>query len=234
MRVAYSYLREQFADSEAILRDIKALLESTEFTLGPAVRQFEESFAALIGSRYAVGVGTGTDALSLSLKSLGVGPGDEVISAPNSFIATTGAIVAVGARPVYVDVGEDFNLDPESITAAITSRTRALMPVHYAGHPAGMDRITQIAREHGLPIVEDACQAIGAEIGGRRVGTFGVTAGFSLHPLKNLNVWGDGGVIVTDSAEVCERLRLLRNHGLRNRDDVEIFGVNSRLDEVRR
>lgn len=232
MRVPYSYLREQFADSEPILRDIKALLESTEFTLGPPVRQFEEAFAGIIGARHAIGVGTGTDALWLSLKALGVGPGDEVISAPNSFIATTGAIVAAGARPVYVDVADDFNLDPEGIEAAITPRTKALLPVHYGGNPARMDRIMAIAAHYGLPVVEDACQAIGAAIDGRRAGTFGVTAAFSLHPLKNLNVWGDGGVIVTDSSDICEQLRLLRNHGLHTRDEVEIFGYNSRLDSL--
>lgn len=232
MRVPYSYLREQFADPEAIFRDIKALLESTAFTLGPAVAEFEEAFAAVIGTRHAIGVGTGTDALTLSLKALGVGPEDEIVTAPNSFIATAGAIVAAGARPVYVDVGPDFNIDPDRIEAALTPRTRAIMPVHYAGAPARMAPILALARARSIPVVEDACQAIGAAIDGRRAGSFGATAAFSLHPLKNLNVWGDGGVIVTDSLELRDRLRLLRNHGLRNRDEVEIFGVNSRLDTL--
>ena len=232
MRVPYSYLREQFADSESILRDIKGLLESTDFTLGAAVTQFEESFAQLCGTRHAIGVGTGTDALFLPLKALGVGPGDEVITAANTFIATAGAITAAGARPAFVDVGDDFNLDPAAVEPAITPRTKAILPFLYAGQPAKMASILEVAKGHGLPVVEDACQAIGATIGDRLVGTFGVTAGFSLHPLKNLNVWGDGGVIVTSSDALDGQLRLLRNHGLRNRDEVEVFGYNSRLDTL--
>jgi len=232
MRVPYSYLREQFADSEPILRDIKGLLESTQFTLGPPVAEFEERFARLCGAKHAIGVGTGTDALFLSLKALGVGPGDEVITAADTFIATAGAIVQAGARPVFVDVLDDFNIDPGQIEAAITPRTKALLPVHYAGQPAKMGPILEIARRHRLPVVEDACQAISAAIDGTLVSNFGVAAGFSLHPLKNLNVWGDGGVIVTNSAELDATLRLLRNHGLRNRDEVEIFGYNCRLDSL--
>ena len=233
MRVNYSYLREQFVtNSEPILRDIKALLESTQFTLGPPVAEFERAFASIIGTTHAVGLGTGTDTLWLPLKALGIGPGDEVISAPNSFIATTGAIVASGARPVYVDVAEDFNIDPDRIETAITPRTKAILPVHYAGSPAKMPRIMEIAQRHNLPVVEDACQAIGAAIDGRRAGTWGVAGGFSLHPLKNLNVWGDGGVAVTGSSEMAAKLRLLRNHGLATRDDVEMFGYNSRLDTL--
>jgi dTDP-3-amino-2,3,6-trideoxy-4-keto-D-glucose/dTDP-3-amino-3,4,6-trideoxy-alpha-D-glucose/dTDP-2,6-dideoxy-D-kanosamine transaminase len=232
VRVNYSYLREQFADCGAILHDIKGLIETSQFTLGAAVRQFEESFARLCASRHAVGVGSGTDALFLALKAIGVGPGDEVISPPNSFIATTGAIVAAGARPVYVDVGEDFNINPALIERAIGPRTKALLPVHYAGCPAQMDRILPIAAAHRLPVVEDACQAISGALDGRVTGSFGIAAGFSLHPLKNLNVWGDGGVVVTSDPDVHARLRLLRNHGLRNRDEVEIFGYNSRLDTL--
>ncbi|MBI2526494.1 MAG: DegT/DnrJ/EryC1/StrS family aminotransferase [Candidatus Rokubacteria bacterium] len=232
MRVPYSYLEEQFADSEAILRDIKGLLESAQYTLGPAVAQFEAAFARLCGARFAVGVGTGTDALFLSLKALGVGPGDEVITAANTFIATAGAIVAAGARPAFVDAGDDFNIDPAGIERAITPRTRAIIPVHYAGQPAKMGAILPLAAAHGLPVVEDACQAIGAAIDGHLVSSFGVAAGFSLHPLKNLNVWGDGGVVVTSSEELDATLRLLRNHGLRGRDEVEVFGYNSRLDTL--
>jgi dTDP-4-amino-4,6-dideoxygalactose transaminase len=232
MRVNYSYLLEQFADAEAILQDIKGLLQTAQFTLGPPVQQFEESFAKLCASRYAVGVGTGTDALFLALKAIGVGPGDEVISAPNSFIATTGAIVAAGARPVYVDVGEDFCIDPTLIGRAITKRTKALLPVHYSGCPAQMGPILKIAKAHDLPVIEDACQAISGAIDGRVTGSFGSAAGFSLHPLKNLNVWGDGGVAVTSDPEIHARLKLLRNHGLTTRDEVEIFGYNSRLDTL--
>lgn len=232
MQVTYSYLKEQFADSDAVLREIKSLLASSQFTLGPAVEEFERGFATLCASRYAIGVGSGTDALFLSLKALGVGPGDEVITAPNSFIATTGAIVATGARPVFIDVGDDFTIDPDELERAIGPRTKVILPVHYAGCPARMDRIVPLAAAHGLRVVEDACQAITAAIDGRITGSFGVAAGFSLHPLKNLNVWGDGGVVVTSDQALAERLRLLRNHGLRDRDAAECFGYNSRLDTL--
>jgi len=232
MRVPYSYLRDQFADPDPIFRDLRALVESGDYTLGVAVARFEQQFASLTGARHAIGVGTGTDALFLSLKALGVGAGDEVITAPNTFIATVGAIVASGARPVFVDVADDFNLDPARIEAASTPRTKAIMPVHYAGQPARMPEVLAIAQARGLVVIEDACQAIGAAVDGRTVGTLGAAGGFSLHPLKNLNVWGDGGVIVTNSDEIDARLRLLRNHGLRTRDDIEVFGYNSRLDTL--
>ena len=232
MKVKYSYLEEQFRNHQEIFKGISELIETGDYTLGGPLREFEEKFASLIGTEYAIGVNSGTDALFLSLKALGIEPGDEVITAPNTFIATVGAIVAAGARPVFVDVREDYTIDPELIEEAITSRTKALMPVHYAGHPADMPKIMAIAERHGLPVVEDACQAITAAIDNRHVGTFGMTGGFSLHPLKNLNVWGDGGVIVTDSKELRDRLILLRNHGLKNRDEVQIFGYNSRLDTL--
>jgi dTDP-4-amino-4,6-dideoxygalactose transaminase len=233
MRIPYSYLDEQFKDHQAILDDISKLVKSGDFTLGKPMQKFEEQFAAVVGATYAVGVNSGTDALFLSLKAVGVGHGDEVITAPNTFIATVGAIVAAGAKPVFVDIlHNDYVINPKLLEQAITSRTKAIIPVHYAGHPADMPEILEIAKRHGLPVVEDACQAIGAAIDNRCVGTFGAAAGFSLHPLKNLNVWGDGGLIVTNSEEVRDRLVLLRNHGLKNRDEVGIFGYNSRLDSL--
>lgn len=232
MKVQYSYLEQQFQSPEKILNDIATVVKTGDFTLGKAVSEFEDRFAKLIGSEYAVGVNSGTDALFLSLKAIGVGPGDEVITAPNTFIATVGAIVAAGAKPVFADTGDDFTIDPERIEEEITSKTRAIMPVHYAGHPADMVKIMAIAENHGLTVIEDACQGISASIDGQCVGTFGVSGAFSLHPLKNLNVWGDGGMIITDSEEIREKLILLRNHGLKNRDEVQIFGYNSRLDSV--
>lgn len=232
MRVKYSYLEDQFKDYPVIFEKMAPVIKSGDFTLGKAVQQFEEEFAALLGAKYGVGVNSGTDALFLSLKALGVGPGDEVITAPNTFIATVGAIGATGARPVFVDITDEFVLNPDLLEGAVTSRTRVIMPVHYAGVSADMDRIMAIAHQHGLPVVEDSCQAIGASLGGRYAGTFGVAGGFSLHPLKNLNVWGDSGIIVTSSEAIRERLILLRNHGLRNRDEVDIFGYNSRLDSI--
>jgi len=232
MRVKYSYLEEQFQDHQAIFDSFDELIKTGDYTLGKAVGEFEQRFARLIGTKYAVGVNSGTDALFLSLKAVGVGAGDEVITVPHTFIATVGAIVAAGARPVFVDVGDEFTINPVLIEKAITPNTKALMPVHYAGNPADMPEIMEIAEKHGLLVIEDACQAISAAINNRCVGTFGMAGGFSLHPLKNLNVWGDGGIVVTDSEQMRDRLVLLRNHGLTNRDEVEIFGYNSRLDSL--
>jgi dTDP-4-amino-4,6-dideoxygalactose transaminase len=232
MKVKYSYLDTQFADAEDVLDAIRGLLKTGQFTLGPAVEDFEARFAALCGARFAVGVNSGTDALILIFKALQIGPGHEVITAPNSFIATAGAIAMVGATPVFADVGDDYNLDPERVEAAITSRTRAIVPVHLTGNPAAMPRLLEIARRRDLHVIEDAAQAVGATIDGRPVGSWGTAAEFSLHPLKNLNVWGDGGVVVTSDPDLNERMRLLRNHGLRTRDEATIFGYNSRLDTL--
>lgn len=232
LKVSFSYLDRQFADLDAYLADIRALAASGEFTLGRHVQEFEERFAELCGMPYAVGVGTGTDAITMSLRALGVGPGDDVITTPSTFIATVGAIVMAGARPVFVDSEDGFVIDPNKIDAAITPRTKAIVPVHYTGNVADMPAIMTIAERHGLHVVEDACQAIGGGIDGKPVGSWGATACFSLHPLKNLNVWGDGGVVVTRSAELAEKLRLARNHGLISRDEVAVFGGNSRLDAL--
>ena len=232
LRVPFSYLDRQFADVDAYLSDLKAFVKTGDFTLGEPLRQFEKSFAALCGHPHAVGVGTGTDALVLPMKLLGIGPGDEVITTPMTFIATVGAIVQTGARPVFVDSTDGFVIDPERIEAAITPRTKALLPVHYTGNVADMPAISALALKHGLPIIEDACQAIMGAIDDKPVGSWGKAAGFSLHPLKNLNVWADGGVVITRSRSLAERLRLYRNHGMSSRDEVESFGVNSRLDTL--
>ena len=232
MQVKFSYLDRQFADVDAYLADVRALVVRGAFTLGAAVSEFERRFAELCKMPYAIGVGSGTDALILSLKILGIGPGDEVITVPNTFIATVGAIAMTDARPVFVDNGEGFTIDPEKIEAAITPRTRAIVPVHYTGNVADMPSIMEIAHKHDLVVVEDACQAIMAEWNGQPVGMWGETACFSLHPLKNLNAWGDAGVIVTRSGGLARKLRLFRNHGLVNRDEVKMFGHNSRLDSL--
>lgn len=232
LKVRYSYLSRQFADIDHILEDIRALVKSGDFTLGEPVRRFEESFARLIGAKYAVGVGSGTDALFLSLKALGVGPGDEVITAANTFVATAGAIETAGARVVFVDCNEKFVIDPSKIEKAITKKTKALMPVHWGGQAFDIDAVLKIADKHGLPVVEDACQSIGAAVGPRRAGASGAAAGFSLHPLKNINVWGDGGVITTNSERMRDQLRLLRNHGMSSRDEYAFYAYNSRLDSL--
>src|SRR5258708_22134107 len=232
MHVKFSYLDRQFADVDTYLADVRKTVIKGDFTLGRAVTEFEQRFAELCQLPYAVGVGSGTDALILSLKILGVGFGDEVITAPNTFIATVGAIAMTGARPVFVDSDDSFTIDPNKIEIAITERTKAILPVHYTGNVADMPRIMEIAKRHNLLVVEDACQAIMASRDGLPVGSWGETAGFSLHPLKNLNVWGDAGVVVTRSEEHARKLRLIRNHGMVNRDEVESFGHNSRLDTL--
>lgn len=232
MRVPFSYLDRQFAGVDEYLADVKALVRSGDFTLGRAVGEFEERFASMCGLPYAVGVGSGTDALILSLEILGIGPGDEVITAANTFVATAGAIAMARATPVFIDNEDGYTLDPAKIEAAITPRTKAILPVHYSGNVAHMPQIMEIARKHGLEVVEDACQSIAAKRDGLPVGSWGATAAFSLHPLKNLNVWGDGGMIVTRSQELAEKLRLYRNHGLVGRDEIAMWGHNSRLDSL--
>ena len=231
-RVRYSYLLEQFAEIEEILDEFRRFVPTGDFTLGRPLADFEERFAELIGTTYAIGVGSGTDALKLGLKAAGVGHGDEVITAANTFIATVGTINELGARPVFVDCDDGFCMDVGQVEAAITPRTRALLPVQLTGNITDMPRLMAIAAAHGLPVVEDACQGILAAVEGQNAGSFGLAGGFSLHPLKNLNVWGDGGVVVTSDDETNRRLRLLRNHGLRNRDEVEMLGYNSRLDTL--
>ena len=232
MKVRYSYLREQFAEPDEIFAEIRKLVSTGDFTLGGQVAEFEEKFARLIGTKYAVGVNSGTDALMLSLKALGIGYGDEVITAANTFIATAGAINAVGARPVFVDVTPYYTLDLGQVEEAIGPHTRAILPVHLTGEPVDMDPLLELSGRREVPLVEDACQSILAEYRYQKVGTFGEMAGFSLHPLKNLNVWGDAGIVATNSEEHCKNLRLLRNHGMKNRDEIEVFGYNSRLDSL--
>jgi dTDP-4-amino-4,6-dideoxygalactose transaminase len=232
MKIPYGYLSRQFAQPEAILSAIGDLVKRGALTLGEEVERFEAAFAALIGVPHAVGVGSGTDALFLSLKALGIGPGDEVITAVNTFVATAGAIETAGARLRFVDCDETFVLDPRALPGAITPRTRAIMPVHYSGQPVDMAAIQAIADRHGLAIVEDACTAIDGARAGVRCGAWGKLAGFSLHPIKNLHVWGDGGVITTSSAELAAKLRLLRNHGMESRDVYAFYAYNSRLDAL--
>jgi dTDP-4-amino-4,6-dideoxygalactose transaminase len=232
MKVRYSYLPQQFGTIDDLIAQLKAFVPTGDFTLGKPVTEFEGRFAELIGTEFAVGVGSGTDALKLPLKALGIGHGDEVITAANTFIATVGAINEIGARPVFVDCDDSFCMDVSQVERAMTPRTKAIMPVHFTGYMTDMPALVEIARRRGLPVVEDACQAILADIGGKRSGTWGVAGGFSLHPLKNLNVWGDGGVIVTDDPVMDRKLRLLRNHGLANRDEIAVLGYNSRLDSL--
>jgi len=231
MKVKYLDLQKQF-DNEAFFNILSEQFKTCHFVMGPEVDRFELNFAELCQTPYAVALNSGTDAIFLALKTLSIGAGDEVITVPNSFIATAGAIIASGAKPVFVDVGDDYNINVELIERAITKDTRALIPVHLTGNPANMPEIMDIADRRKLYVLEDAAQAVGASINGRAVGSFGNVGCFSLHPLKNLNVCGDGGVLTTTSHEVYNNIRLLRNHGLKNRDEAEFFGYNSRLDTL--
>ena len=232
MRVPYAYLTEQFADMEPYIEDLRGLVASGEFTIGPYVEAFEQKFADYIGVKHAIGTNTGTDALILALKAVGVKLGDEVITVPNTFVATVGAIVAAGATPVFVDSDERYQIDVSLIEAAITPLTQAIIPVHWAGCPSDIEEVVRIADSHGIAVVEDACPSVGARVRGRSVGTFGRVNAFSMHPLKPLNVWGDGGIIVTNDDHAARFLGLLRNHGLSDRNHVEFWGVNARLQPV--
>jgi len=230
--INHNYLVQQFADNEQILAKIREVVIRGDFTLGEEVDLLEQEYAALNGVKHAIGVGSGTDALFLSLKALGIDKGDEVITTPFTFYATIGAIVTSGATPVFVDSGADCNIDVSQIEAKISSKTKAIMPVHWSGKPCKMDQIEDIAVRHNLAVVSDACHAIKASYKGRPSGALGTLACFSFHPLKNLNVWGDGGIITTNIDDLANKLRLIRNHGLVGRDECQIFGYNSRLDTV--
>ena len=229
--VKYMDLPRQFASGE-VQRKVAEEFSRGRFVQGPPVEEFEQRFARLCGTPHAVGLNSGTDALFLALRALGIRPGDEVITAPNSFIATAGAVVAAGATPVFADVTADYTLDPGLVATAVTRRTRAIIPVHLTGNPADMDAIGAIASRRGLAVIEDAAQAVGAALNGRPVGSLATAGCFSLFPLKNLGVAGDGGMLTTASADLEHKVRLLRNHGLRTRDECEVFGYNSRLDTI--
>ncbi len=233
LRVPYTDFSVQFeAQRDEILGALTGVLRRGDFILGRDVEQFEQEFAALCGVKHAIGVASGTDALVLGLKSLGIGPGDEVITPPNSWISSTSSIALSGARPVFADVTDDFTIDPADIERKITPRTKAIMPVHLTGRCAPMDAILAIARRRGLAVIEDAAQAAGARFNDTPAGSFGAIACFSLHPLKTLGGLGDGGLIVTNDDEAARRLRLLRNHGLQSRDEIITWGFNSRLDTL--
>jgi dTDP-4-amino-4,6-dideoxygalactose transaminase len=230
--INHNYLREQFADCDDILAKIREVVVRGDFTLGCEVDELEREYADLCGASHAVAVGSGTDALLLSLKAAGVTEGDEVITTPFTFYATVGAIVTAGGTPVFVDVGDDYNIDAAQIASKISKNTKAIVPVHWSGRPCEMDVIESVAEKHGIPVVIDACHAICAAYKGRKVGELGTASCFSFHPLKNLNVWGDGGIVTTNSTHIANQLRLLRNHGLVSRDRCQIFAYNSRLDTI--
>ena len=217
---------------ELILTAVEEVLDHGQFVNGEETTAFEKAFTQLCEVQFAVGVNSGTDGLILALHALGVGFGDEVITSPNSFVASSSCISWVGARPVFVDVKEDYNMDPTQIEDKITPRTKAILPIHLTGRPAEMQMILEIAERHNLYVIEDCSQAVSAEYYSKCVGSFGTIGAFSLHPLKTLNACGDSGIITTDDVDIYEELLLLRNHGLRSRDNCVTWGFNSRLDSV--
>jgi dTDP-4-amino-4,6-dideoxygalactose transaminase len=227
-------LKAQFAPiRDEVMAAIERVMDSQHFILGPEVEALEREIANYVGARFAVSCASGSDALLLALIAIGVGPGDEVITTPFTFGATAGSIARLQARPVFVDIDpETYNLDVRQLGAAVTTRTRAIMPVHLFGMPADMAEIRRVARTHDLAIVEDAAQSIGASYRGENVGTIGTFGCFSFFPSKNLGCAGDGGIITTNNPEMAQKLRMLRAHGCKKKYRYECLGVNSRLDAL--
>jgi dTDP-3-amino-3,4,6-trideoxy-alpha-D-glucose transaminase len=234
MQVPFVDLRAQHAPlGDALERVFHELIGRGDFILGAAVERFETEYGAYIGARHAIGVGTGLSAIELALRAFDIGPGDEVVTPANTFIATVLAILAVGATPVFADVDANtYLIDPDALAAAITSRTKAIVPVHLYGQPVDLDAVLAVAERHNLILIEDAAQAHGARYKGKRAGAFGHAAAFSFYPSKNLGALGDGGIITTNDDRAAERLRLLRNYGQRVKYYHSIPGTNSRLDTL--
>ena len=227
LKIQHRALQKELEQSWALI------CRSAAFTLGPQVRQFEEAFAAFCEAKHTIGVANGTDALTLALAAFGIGPGDEVITAVNSFIATAEAIAHVGARPVFADIDpRTYNIASDQLEARITPRTRAIIPVHLYGQPADMDPILEIAMKYGLYVIEDAAQAHGARYKGRRVGSLGHTACFSFYPSKNLGAYGDAGAVVTNDDRIALAVRKLRDHGGIEKYQHDLRGYTSRLDTL--
>ena len=227
-------LRREYQEiKNEIYQAIQRVLESGWFILGEELKRFEEEFAEYIGVKYGIGVNSGSDALYLAIKVLGIGRGDEVITVSHTFISTVDAIVRNGAKPVFVDIDPGtYTIDVSKIEEKITERTKAIIPVHLYGHPADMDPIMEIAEKYGLYVIEDACQAHGAEYKGRKVGSIGHIGCFSFYPVKNLGAYGDAGMVVTNNEELAEKLRTIRNYGSSKKYHHDFVGVNSRLDEI--
>lgn len=234
MQVPFVDLKTQYQNLKAeIVPVIEDVCSGARFIMGPELAEFEKNFAEFVGAAHAVGVSTGTDAIMMALKAAGIGEGDEVITAANTFIASVLAISSAGANPVLVDCDERFYaIDPEKIEAAITGKTRAIIPVHLYGQPADMTAILDIAKKHNLTVVEDACQSHGSLYHGRATGAFGAAGCFSFFPGKNLGAYGDGGAVVTDDPAIDDTLRMFRNYGQRKKYHHEVIGWNFRLDNL--
>lgn len=233
VKVPFIDLKQRYEEEKIeLIACVERVVSQGHFVLTQEVNEFEDAAAKFVGAKHIVGLNSGTDALMMALWAHGIGKGDEVITTPVSFVATTGSIVHVGAKPVYVDVRDDQNIDPAKIEAAITPRTKAIMPVHWSGRIADMNAIIEIANKRKLLVIEDAAQTMGAYFHGKHGGSFGQASAFSAHPLKNLNALGDGGFMATNDDEVARKVRLYRTHGLESRDSCVLYGVNSRLDSL--
>ena len=234
MNIPLVDLRKQYDPlKEDILQRMSTVLDGMHLFLGENVQALEGEFAAFGGASHGIGVGDGTDALHLIIRAMGIGPGDEVITVANTFVATVEAIVLAGATPVFVDIDPQTHLmDVQQVADAVTARTRAILPVHLYGQPVDMAPVQEIAQAHGLKIIEDACQAHGAEYRGQRTGRLGDAAAFSFYYSKNLGAYGEGGMVVTSDDDLAERIRMLRDHGSKERYYHDLVGCNSRLDEL--
>jgi len=229
----FNDFKKTYEDNQTeIDQAISRVLESGWFILGQEVEKFEASFASYLGTKYAIGVGNGLEALQIALMAIGIKPGDEVITTAHSAVATALSIKAVGGIPVFIDIDDYFHLGAPKIEEKITSKTKAIIPVHLYGQSADMDTIMAVSRKHNLAVIEDCAQAHGAEWKGQKVGTFGQAGCFSFYPTKNLGAFGDGGAIVTNDDKIAEQCRMIRNYGQKNRYEHEIYGINSRLDEI--
>lgn len=212
---------------------IHRVLDSGHYILGKEVGEFEAATAKYLGTKHAIGCASGTDALQVAMMALNIGPGDEVVTTPFTFVATTETIVLLGAKPVYVDIDPaSFNIDPAAIEAAITPRTKAIIPVHLYGHAVDMDPVVTIARKHGIPVIEDTAQAMGSEYKGKKAGAIGEFGCISFYPSKNLGAFGDAGMVVTNDDQLADKVRMIIMHGSRKRYYHETIGVNSRLDTI--
>jgi len=234
MSIPFVDLKKQYESiREEVLARIAESLDGMQLFLGENVQAFEAEFARYCGTEFAIGVGSGTEALHVGLRACGVGQGDEVVTVANTFFATAEAIALVGARPIFVDIDpETYNMDPRQVESKITYRTRAILPVHLYGHPADMGPILKLARTYNLKVIEDACQAHGAEYQGRRTGSLGDVGCFSFYFTKNLGAYGEAGMAVTSDPDIARKAKMLRNHGQNVRYQHHLMGVNGRLDEI--
>ena len=229
--IPYVNLKEQSKEeNKQIINSLKNILNKSDFIMGDEVLKFEKNICKYLRVKYCVALNSGTDALTLALSLVGVKRGDEVITPSNSFVASTASIVHLGAKPVFVDCGDDYNINPEKIEQNITKKTKAIMPVHLTGRACKMDKIIEISRKYKIPVIEDSAQAIGTMYKKKFVGTYGDIGCFSAHPLKNLNAIGDSGYLVTNNYRFYKKACLLRNHGMQDRNTIKFFGHVSRMD----